>query len=196
MEQLPKVKINMNTYRRLNIQHKMDEAILKQKHLFNLKLYKYREEMFNKKIECLRKNLEHIQPYTDDDDDTNEQHTLITSNCFTRIKTHFHLLNFSSQTQKRLLCQTPIYNKPSKQISSDEKRPSMTYSFRPNSNEEKSVQLFLNRQHKDQIKNNKRKIILLKQFDELKHTINDPHSTLSALAALSRAVLYLDSEIK
>lgn len=37
---------------------------------------------------------------------------------------------------------------------------------------------------------------LLKQFDELKHTINDPYSALSALAALSRSLAYLDSKIK
>jgi hypothetical protein len=38
-----------------------------------------------------------------------------------------------------------------------------------------------------------------KQFDELKHTINDSYLTLSALSALSlslsRALLYVDSRI-
>jgi hypothetical protein len=177
MEQLPKLKVNMSTYRRLNIQHKMDETMLKQKHLLNLQTYKHREEIFQKKVDRLKKSFEHIQPYI------NDQQTLITSNCFNRIKTHFHLLKFSPQSQERLL---------------SNHLPNIHH--RVNSNYQKTFEEFLNQQisneHKNQLKNNERKIILLKEFDELKHTINDPHSTLSVLAALSRALLYLDSEIK
>jgi hypothetical protein len=218
MEQ-SKLKVNMSTYRRLKIQHKMDENLLEQNHLSNLQFHKYREEMFDRKIDRLRKSIEHIQPYTGDDDNDDEQITR-TPNCFPRIKTHFHLLNFSSQTEKRLLCQAPIYNKTSKQISNHlpniprrtnsneisqclkrisfyQTRSPTIYSCRSNSNEEKYFRAFVNQQifaeHKKQLKNEERKSLLLKQFDELKHTINDPHSTLSVLAALSRALLHLDS---
>jgi len=51
-------------------------------------------------------------------------------------------------------------------------------------------------EYENQLKNNQRKEILLKQFDGLKHTIDDPYSTLSVLAALSRILLDLDSERK
>jgi hypothetical protein len=101
---------------------------------------------------------------------------------------NFHLLNLSSQAS--------IYNKSNKQISNHLPR----IPDRSNSDDEKYFQVFLNQQifneNKNQLKYNERKAILLKQFDELKHTINDPHSTLSVLAALSRALLYLDSAIK
>jgi hypothetical protein len=103
-------------------------------------------------------------------------------------KRNFHLLNFSSQAS--------IYNKSSKQISNHLPR----IPDRSNSDDKKYFQVFLNQQifneNKNQLKYNERKAILLKQFDELKHTINDPHSTLSVLAALSRAILYLDSARK
>jgi len=154
MEQQRKLKINKSTYHRLNIRHKMDETNLQQEHLLNVQFYKYREEMFKRKIGL----------------------------------GHFHLLNFSSQAS--------IYNKSNKQISNHLPR----ISDRSNSDDEKYFQVFLNQQifneNKNQLKYNERKAILLKQFDELKHTINDPHSTLSVLASLSRALLYLDSAIK
>jgi len=154
MEQHRKLKINKSTYHRLNIQHKMDETNLKQEHLLNVQFYKYREEMFNRKIAL----------------------------------EHFHLLNFSSQAS--------IYNKSNKQIPNHLPR----IPDRSNSDAEKYFQVFLNQQifneNKNRLNYNERKAILLKQFDELKHTINDPHSTLSVLAALSRALLYLDSAIK
>ncbi|CAF4072260.1 unnamed protein product [Adineta steineri] len=153
----------MITYRRLNIQHKMKEANLTKDHLLNLKIYKHREEMFNRKVDRLRKSVEHLQPYIDND--TNDQQTST----------------------------TPIYNKSSKQITNH--LPLIR--SRTNSKDENNFQTFLNQQilneYKNQLKYDERKAILLKEFDELKHTINDPHSTLSVLAALSRALLYLDS---
>ena len=175
MEQLPKLKVNMSTYRRLSIQHKMDETMLKQEHLLNLRTYKHREEMVQRKVDRLKKSFEHIQP------NINDQQTLITGNCFNRIQTHFHLLNFSPQTQERLL---------------SNHLPNIHHRINSKSNEKKYFEAQISNEHENQLKNNERKIILLKEFDELKHTINDPHSTLSVLAALSRALLYLDSEIK
>src|SRR5256885_1007651 len=92
-------KINMCAYRRLNIQHEIDENLRKQNHLSNLHFYKYREELFNRKINHLRKNLEHIEPYITDDN-INDEESIMVPNCFTRILNHFRLLNFSSDTEK------------------------------------------------------------------------------------------------
>jgi len=110
-----KFRIQSCTNRRLSIQHEFDEHLRKQNHLSNLHFYKYQEELFNRKMNHLRKNLEHIEPYVTDD--INDEEALMTPNCFTRIQNHFRLLNFSSDTEKRLLCQAPSYNKSNKQIS-------------------------------------------------------------------------------
>jgi hypothetical protein len=222
-----KFRIQSCTNRRLSIQHEFDEHLRKQNHLSNLHFYKYQEELFNRKMNHLRKNLEHIEPYVTDD--INDEEALMTPNCFTRIQNHFRLLNFSSDTEKRLLCQAPSYNKSNKQISNQlpnisqkrnaneinqcirrvsfyQSRPPKTYSCRSASNhhfrksdflEKKNFQSYLNQQifdeQKKQINNVQRKTFLLKEFDELKHTIDDPNATLSVLAALSRAIYFLDS---
>ncbi|UJR08551.1 hypothetical protein I4U23_012812 [Adineta vaga] len=212
-----KLKDNMSTHRRLNIQHKMEENNLKQDHLLTLKSYQYREGMFHQRIDQLKKNIERIQPHVDND--MNDQQKLRIPNNFAHIKTQFHLLNISTQTQKRLLCQVPEYNKPKKQktnhfpliphrshtneidkclqrLSFFRTRAPIIYSCQSNSNDEKVFQTFLKQQivneHKNQRNHNERKAILLKEFDQLKHTIDDPHSTSSALAALSRALLDLE----
>ncbi|CAF1369964.1 unnamed protein product [Rotaria magnacalcarata] len=233
MEETPnktKLKINACTYRRLSIEHEMNENIRKKNHLSKLHYYKHREDLFNKKIDSLRRNFEHIEPHVSDDTDDGE--TLMTPNCFARIQNHFRLLNFSTESEKRLLCQAPAYNKSSKQISNElptilqkrnstgidqcvrhasfyQSRTSVNYSCRttlnsrfssPESVQQKALNSFVNHQLVDeqnkQMKNNERKTFLLREFDELKHTIDDPHSTLSVLSALSRALLFLDSGIK
>jgi hypothetical protein len=226
-----KLKINKCAYRRLSIEHQANENLRQQTHLSNLHFHKYQEQLFNRKLDHLKKSLQHIEPYVDDDDINNEQ-SLMTPNCFTRIQNHFRLLNFSSQTEKRLLCQAPSYYKSSKQqqqsnhlpnipqkkknsvainqcirrVSFYQSRSPTDYSCRSainhhfsnaNTLEGESFQSYLNQQiydeHRKQIKNDERKTSLLKEIDELKHTIDDPHSTFSVLAALSRAFLFLDS---
>ncbi len=51
-------------------------------------------------------------------------------------------------------------------------------------------------EQKKQMKNDERKSSFLKDLDELKHTIDDPHSTISVLAALTRAIVFLESAIE
>ena len=112
----------------------------------------------------------------------------MTSNSSTRIQNQFRRLNFSSKTEKRLSCQFP--NIP-------RKRNSKEINYRHSFGEHKTFQSYLNQQiideRKKQTENVRRKSSLMKDFDELKHTINDPHSTISVLAALTRAIIFLDS---
>ncbi|CAF0744903.1 unnamed protein product [Rotaria sordida] len=220
----------MCTYRRLSIEHKFNENLHQKTYLSNLHSYKYREDLLNKKLDYLRKNLEHIEPSVHDDDDdnndnnNNNEQALMAPNCISRIQNHFRLLNFSSESEKRLLCQasSSSANKSTKQISnqlpmisqkqnSNEinqsiRRSSINNSCRSARNhhdsnddllQQKTFQSYVNQQKIDeqnkQMKNNERKTSLLKEFDELKHTIDDPNSTLSVLAALSRAIFFLDS---
>jgi hypothetical protein len=56
--------------------------------------------------------------------------------------------------------------------------------------EQKTFQSYRNQQIFDE---QQRKTFLLKDFDELKHTIDDPYAAFSVLAALSRAFLLIDS---
>ncbi|CAF3913528.1 unnamed protein product [Rotaria sp. Silwood2] len=222
-----KLKFHTCTYRRLSIEHEINENIRKKDHLSTLHFYNYREHLFNKKLDYLQKTLEHIEPYVHNDD--NNEQALMTPNCFSRIQNHFRLLNFSSESEKRLLCQAPSYNKSTKKISNQlpiilqkqnsneinqcirrvsfyRSRSPINYSCRSARNhhfsngdvlQQKTFQSYLNQQkigeQYKQMKNNERKTFLLKEFDELKHTIDDPHSTFSVLAALSRALLFLDS---
>jgi hypothetical protein len=221
MNREAKLTTNMTIRRRLNIQHQTQLTNLRQDHLVNLKSYKHREEMFHRKVDTLRKSVDRIQPYGDED--TIDEQTLTTPNCFARVKTEFQLLNFSSQTQQRLLCKAPRYNKSSQPktnhlpsipyrvnanesekclqcLSSYRTRSPTIYSCRSKPNDEKHSQTFLKQQiiheHQNQRQHDERKVILLKDIDELKHTIDDPHSTLSALAALSRALRSLDEGMK
>lgn len=199
------VRINMCTYRRLNIQYKNDENLYKQNYLSNLHSHKYREEIFQRKLKHFKKNLEQIPAYIDDE--INDEESLMIPNCSTRIQNHFRLLNFSSDTEKRLLSS----NKSTKQLpnitqkrnSNEMKKLTCRSAInRPTSNmdfheQQKPFQSYFNRQisdeQKKQIKIDQRKTYLLKEFDELKHTIDDPNSTFSVLAALSRAIFFLDS---
>ena len=217
----------MCTFRRLNIEHQVDEHLRQQHHRSTLQFYRYREQLFRQKLDRLRKDLEGIEPHVADDD--TKDGTLMTPNGFIRIQNHFRLLNLSPQTEKRLLCQAPMYNKtpgelvntlPSvmqrkhstdihqceKRVSFYQSRQPRTYSCRSANNrqfshsiemEERNLQSYLNRQifdeQRKQQHHDERKSSLLKDFDELKHTIDDPHCTLSVLAALSRALLFLDS---
>jgi hypothetical protein len=107
-----KLKMIMCTHRRLNIEHEINENLRKKNHLSNLNSYQYQKQLFHRKLNQLRKSLEHIEPYTTED--TNEEDSLTAPNCFKRIQNHFHLLNFSSYTEQRLLCQAPSYNKEKK----------------------------------------------------------------------------------
>ncbi|CAF0782088.1 unnamed protein product [Rotaria sp. Silwood1] len=222
-----KLKFHMCTDRRLSLEHEINENIRKKNHLSNLNNHKYREHLFNKKLDCLRKTLENIEPNVHNDN--NDEQALMAPNCFSRIQNHFRLLNFSSESEKRLLCQAPSYNKSTKQISNQlpiiiqkqnsnelnqcirrvsfyQSRLPTNYSCHSAINhhfsngdllQQKTFQSYVNQQkigeQNKQMKNNERKTFLLKEFDELKHTIDDPHSTLSVLAALSRAILFLDS---
>ncbi|CAF0796439.1 unnamed protein product [Adineta ricciae] len=192
----------MHTHRRLNIQRKIEENNLTEDHLLKLKLYRHRREMFHHKMNLHGKNSGYVQR-----DDMDEQQKIIKSNCVMRMKTQLQLLNISTQTQKRLLDQVAIHNKQR-----THQLPSITNPSGINEmknclerlslyrRDEKRSQMYLNQQilneHENQREHNERKMILLKQFDELKHTIEDPHSTLSTLAALSRALLHLESGMK
>ena len=222
------VRINRCTYRRLNIEHEFNERARLQSHLSKLNSYKQQEEKFNKKLKHLRKSLAQIQPYSSNE--INDEESSMTPNCFARIQNHFRLLNFSSDTEKRLLCQAPSYNKSTKSISPTlpyiprkknskeidqcirrisfyQSRPPQVYSCRSPVNEhfstgdltgEKRYRAYIEEQKSYQIlqrdQNDQRKTDLLYEFDQLKHSINDPHSTLSVLAALSRAFLFLEIE--
>jgi hypothetical protein len=199
-------KITRCIHRRLNLQHEIEENLCKQNHLSNLHSYKNQEQLFNRKINHLKKRLAHVEPY---DDDINEEHSLMAPNCIARIQNHFRLLNFSSETEKRLLCQTSSPNQFSQQRNSTPfipSRPTINYSCRSARNphslksdifEQKTFQSYRNQQIFDeqqkQLKISKRKTFLLKEFDELKHTIDDPYAAFSVLAALSRAFLLIDS---
>lgn len=227
-----KIKINKCKYRRISIEHEIDENIRKKTHLSNLHFYNYREQLFNQKVDRLRKNLEHIEPYSARDDTATDGDSLMTPNCFSRIHNHFRLLNFSPDSEKRLSCQAPSYGKTSKQTSNQlpiiqqksisneidqcqrrvsfyQSRLPMNYSCRSGANnhfsnadeiQEKTLRSYINQHLTDeqgqQMKNNERKSSLLKEFDQLKHTIDDPNSTFSVLAALSRALLFFDSARK
>lgn len=234
MEEKPnktRIKVDACTRRRLSIQHDFDESIRKKSLSANMHYYKHREDLFNKKLDNLRRNLEHIEPYVTDETEDDEEATLA-PNCFARIQSHFRMLNFSPESEKRLLCQAPSYHKSNKQISNEallllqrrnshnvdpstrrvsfyQSRLPVNFSSRSSTNnhftstellQKKTLQSFVSHQIVDeqhkQEKNAERKTEMLKEFDELKHTIDDPNSTLSALAALTRALLYLDSGTK
>ena len=225
-----KHQVNMCTFRRLNIEHQIDEHLRQQHHRSTLQFHRYREQLFRRKLDRLRKNLDEIEPQVvDDEDDEMEDEALMKPNGFLRIQNHFRLLNLSPQTEKRLLCQAPVYSKPhgegvnalpavidrkqssdirqcEKRVSFYQSRQPRTYSCRSANNphfaqpielEEKNLQSYLHRQifdeQRKQQHHDERKSSLLKGFAELKHTIDDPHCTLSVLAALSRALLFLDS---
>jgi len=187
-------KITRCIHRRLNLQHEIEENLCKQNHLSNLHSYKNQEQLFNRKINHLKKHLAQVEPY---DDDINEEHSLMAPNCIARIQNHFRLLNFSSETEKRLLCQTSSSNQFPQKRNSTPFIPShrtINYSCRsarnPHSFEQKTFQSYRNQQIFDE---QQRKTFLLKDFDELKHTIDDPYAAFSVLAALSRAFLLIDS---
>ena len=135
MEETNRIKLNMAAYRRVNIEHQIQENLLKQTHLLNLRLYQSREVLFR------------------------------------RQKKIFEYQQRSSQL---------------KQIANEINR--------------KNYRIYLDEQirveQQKQTETNRQKSLLLKQFGELKHTINDPHSTLSTLAALSRSLLSLETQIK
>jgi hypothetical protein len=196
----------MCTYRRLNIEHEINENLRKQNYASNLHFYKHREQLFNRKINHLKKALEHIEP------SVNEEESSMALNCSTRIQNHFRLLNFSSETERRLSGQLPNISQKrnSNEIDQCIRRVSL-YQSNPRKidscqsainhhGKHKTFQSYLNQQIFDeqnkQLTNDQRKCFLLKEFDELKHTIDDPHSTMSVLAALSRAIIFLDSAIE
>lgn len=190
-----RARINMCTYRRLNIEHEINENLCKQRYSSNLHFYKHQEQLFNRKINRLSNILQHIEPY--DSKDINEEESFMAPNCLTRIQNHFRLLNFSSETEKRLLCQTSSSNQfPQKRNSTPfiPSRRTINYSCRsarnPHLFEQKTFQSYRNQQIFDE---QQRKTFLLKDFDELKHTIDDPYAAFSVLAALSRAFLLIDS---
>lgn len=209
-----RARINMCTYRRLNIEHEINENLCKQHYSSNLHFYKHQEQLFNRKINRLSNILQHIEPY--DSKDINEEESFMAPNCLTRIQNHFRLLNFSSETEKRLLCQGPSYQLPNispkrnsneidqcaRRVSLHQSQPRRKETCRSAINHRFShgnfaFQSYLNQhifdEQEKQLKNDQRKSFLLKEFDELKHTIDDPHSTVSVLAALSRAIIFLDS---
>ena len=192
----------VHNHRRLNIQHKIEENNLTEDHLLKLKFYRHRRQMFHHKMSLRGKNSGCVERAGVD-----EQQKITISNCVMRMKTQLQLLNISTQTQKRLLDQVAIRNKQknhqlpsiSDRSSTNEIKNCLERLSLYRTNEKRS-QMYLDRQisneHKNQREHNERKTVLLKQFDELKHTIEDPHSTLSTLAALSRALLHLDSGMK
>ncbi|CAF0803974.1 unnamed protein product [Adineta ricciae] len=195
-------KATMHTHRRLNAQHKIEENNLTEDHLLKLKLCRHRREMFHHKMNLCGKNSGYVER-----DEMDEQQKITTSNCVMRMKTQLQILNISTQTQKRLLDQVAIYNKQRTHQLPSISNPSSTNEIKNclerlslYRTDEKRSQMYLNQQilkeHKNQREYNERKTVLFKQFDELKHAIEDPHSTLSTLAALSRALLHLDSGMK
>ena len=221
------VKMDMCVHRRLRIEHHLNEHLLKQIHLSNLHARRQQEELFRRKVTHLRTSLDQIRPYGDDDETMNESN-LMTPAGFTRIQNHFRLLNFSSEAEKRLLCQAPSYGKSTEQRTRHlprlvprkssnaielcdqrrlfyQSRLPANYSCRSTTSaqfppvhypDEDLFQSYLTQhvsdEHRQQRERDERKADLLKDFDELKHTIDDPHSTLSVLAALSRAILFFD----
>ena len=221
------VKMDMCVHRRLRIEQQLNEHLLQQVHLSNLHARRQQEKLFQRKLTHLRTSIDQIRPYGDDDENVNESNLMIPA-CFTRIQNHFRLLNFSSEAQKRLLCQAPSYGRstqqrvhplprlvPRKSANALElcnqrrllyqSRLPAHYSCRSTTNsqfppvhypDEDVFQPYLTQhvcdEHRRQRERDERKTDLLKDFDELKHTIDDPHSTLSVLAALSRAILFFD----
>lgn len=182
------LRINMCTHRRLNIEHQFGEQLRKQNYLSNQNFHRHREQLFHRKFNQLKKTFEQTETrpleQTVDDDDQ----SMLLPNYSTRIQNHCRLLNLSTETEKRLLQRKSSAHLPSipsrrnslsiDQAQSSKKLPGNSH-----------LQSYLN----EQAKNDERKTYLLKEFDELKHTIEDPHSTYSVLAALSRAILFLDS---
>ncbi|CAF0831529.1 unnamed protein product [Adineta steineri] len=166
------VKISQCNHRRLNMQYKIDLNHHKQNHISNLHSYERQEQLFNRKINHLKKSLAYT-PFSIDED-TNEEKPLTTPNCLARIQNHYRLLKFSSETEKRLLYQTPL-----SQLQST-RNHLLT-----------KADIFESKNVDEQQK--QRKDFLFKEFDELKHTIDDPYAAISVLAALSRTFLILDS---
>ena len=233
------MKINLCAHRRLNLQHKTDEHFRAQQHRSELQFHRHREQIFQRKLDRLRKNVERVELNVpndenengdEDDDDDEDEPTLdekfLKTNCLSRIQNHYRLLNFSAQTEQRLLNPLSTSPKSSKEELSESlphvqrkkstngvepiplQRRASSYQSRSarmfssastrNDLEEKTFQSYIDQQLYDERKKqrhqNERKGFLLKDFDELKHSIEDPHATLSVLAALSRALLFLESE--
>lgn len=190
------LKINRCTHRRLTIEHELGQQIRKQTYLSNQQFHKHREKLFHQKINHLKKTLEQTEPHAIDESNTNE--TMLAPNCSSRIQNHFRLLNFSSETEKRLLQHKSAEHLPnifsrrnSSAIDQSIERVSLAQSRKSSARHQQQQPMF--DEQIQQLKNDQRKASLLKEFDELKHTIDDPHSTYSVLAALSRAILFLDS---
>ena len=190
------LRINRCTHRRLTIEHELGQQIREQTYQSNQHFHKYREQAFHRKINHLKKTFEQTESlHPQDESETND--SMLLPNYSNRIQNHFRLLNFSSDTEKRLLQRKSVDHLPRRNsVSIDQcvDRLSLAQANPPrkSSARHQQQQSMLDEQIK-QLKNDQRKAYLLKEFDELKHTIEDPHSTYSVLAALSRAILFLDS---
>ncbi|CAF0940643.1 unnamed protein product [Adineta ricciae] len=207
-------RISRCTHRRLTIQHDIDENHRKQTYLSTLHAYKHQEQLFNRKVNHLRKCLEQNEPFyaanRDNNHETYEKQSLTSPNCLARVHNHLRLLKFSSETEKRLLSSALPSKLPQRRHSNQYiPRPSLPRArscrsaktpslIKSDVSEQNTFQSYLHQQINDeqlkQLNINKRKGSLLKEFDKLKHTIDDPYATLSVLATLSRAFLRYSTE--
>ena len=188
------LKINLCTHRRLNIEHQFGEQLRKQNYLSNQNFHRHREQTFHRKLNQFKKTFDQTESHPIEQ--TDDDQSMLLPNYSTRIQNHCRLLNLSTETEKRLLNGKSSHHLPAipsrrNSLTIDQSQPSKKLPINPR------LQSYFNQQmsgeQDKQLKNDQRKAYLLKEFDELKHTIEDPHSAFSVLAALSRAILFLDS---
>lgn len=205
--------MNQCANRRLSLEHQFAEHLEEQRVRSNLQSYRYREQIFQRKLDRLKRNIERIDlhPPENENEESLTEDRLLMSNCLPRIQNHYRLMNFSAETEQRLLNSNSMRPKSAKEnpseslsnsnrkkSSSGERRSSFSRSMQNEAEEKNPFRSYIDQQLYDERRRqrdqNQRKSFLLKDFDELKHRIDDPHSTFSVLAALSRALLFLESE--
>ena len=225
-----RARLSMCTNRRLDIEQQIDVHLRQQVCRTNLHYYRYREQIFQQKVERMKRNFQQMHSYTGDDKEMKkiDDDQLLKPNCSKRIQNHIKLMNFSSETERNLLRQTsnskgtddelsdslPSVNlrKGSAKRENTSRCPSASkprsararscrsaYNpriFLPIDDEQNNSHPYFDEQildeHRKRETHDQRKTFLLKEFDELRHDIDDPHATMSVITALSRTLLFLE----
>ncbi|CAF0784216.1 unnamed protein product [Didymodactylos carnosus] len=249
--------------RRLNAQYQLQYNVLNRQRSEAYGFHKHREHLFRQHLTKLRFDIAKIQPYQEYQrkksiflkdgypiltmsSDIPEDDTGLIPTCFSRIENQFRLMNFTTKTKQRLLCQAPSYKKQQQQEQQKQKQVQLQKKMNQNTTTPGDIQLCTKRidyyqsripciyccrtqpkmlttnpsdtllthisllddarqqklrmwlKQQIQIEYDKyhsydeRKQILIQHFDHMKHEIDDPHSTLSVLAALTRTLLKLN----
>lgn len=171
-----KSKENLCRNRRLSIEQQNDDHFREQIVRSTLNFHRHREETFQRRNELWKKTQPSlsVERRVEEDFSENDDEISMRPNGLKRIENQLRLLNFSEETEKRLA------SKKTPKNSFDDDRSS---SAKTNSKQNEPTAYL-----------DERKSFLLKEFDELKHKIEDPYATISVLTALSRALIFLENQ--